>query len=131
MPLETGGPGDGSAGAGVRFYRGPLPLRAPHGLDAWLAWKRKWERAKVFRALWVVNGWQFGRSYPVIEPEDTFPVPAGVLDLGRRQRGRLGGLGARVDVEFVGWYAVASSFDVGFDGGYLWPVWNATTREHV
>jgi beta-galactosidase len=35
-----------------------------------------------YRALLFVNGWQYGRYYPSIASENTFPVPAGVLDHG-------------------------------------------------
>lgn len=134
---EAGAPRDGFAGAGVRFYRGTLPLDVLRGVDVSLAFRfRPQDGDKLgYRVLLFVNGWQYGRYYPSIASEDTFPVPAGVLNYGGEN---VVGLavwaleeeGARVDVEIVVRYIVASSLDLGFDGSYLRPGWDSRRLEY-
>ncbi|KAL1838745.1 hypothetical protein VTJ49DRAFT_2243 [Mycothermus thermophilus] len=135
------GPETGFTGAGVRFYRGTLHLDVPPGLDVSLAFRLRGialddkSNATIvsgdkpgggFRVLLFVNGWQFGRYYPDIASEDTFPVPVGVLDYSGEnvvslavwtlQEG-----GARVVVDVIVRYVVESSLDVKFVGRYLRP----------
>ena len=136
---EAGAPSRGFEGAGVRFYRGRMVLDVQQGVDVSLAFRFKpadVEKGKLgYRVLLFVNGWQYGRYYPSIASEDTFPVPVGVLDYGGEN---VVGLavwalqddGARVDVEVVVRYAVDSSYDVRFDGSYLRPGWDASRLEY-
>jgi beta-galactosidase len=139
---EGEGPGEGFEGAGVRFYRGQLPLDMPQGVDVSLAFRftpveEDVEREKLaYRVLLFVNGWQYGRYYPSISPENTFPVPVGVLDYdGENIVGlavwALQDEGARVDVEVVVRYVVDSSLDVKFDGSYLRPGWEPERLEYA
>jgi beta-galactosidase len=134
------GPREGFTGAGVRFYRGRLPLDVPEGMDVSLAFRFKpvdVEKEMLgYRVLLFVNGWQYGRYYPSIASEDTFPVPAGVLDYsGENVIGlavwALQERGARVDVEVVVKYAVDSSLDVTFDGSYLRPGWDPVRLQYA
>ena len=135
-------PGQGFDGAGVRFYRGLLPLDVPRGLDVSLAFRFKPADADVkqgrlgYRVLLFVNGWQYGRYYPSIASENTFPVPAGVLDYsGENVVGlavwALQKEGARVDVDVVMRYVADSSLDLRFDGSYLRPGWDESRRAYA
>lgn len=140
---EEGAPGEGFEGAGVRFYRGKLGLKVPPGLDVSLAVRfgpvvdgDVENGRRGFRVLLFVNGWQYGRYYPWIADEDTFPVPVGVLDYkGENVIGlavwALQEEGARVDVEVVVRYVVGSSLDVRFDGSYLRPGWDASRLKYA
>ncbi|KAK4150853.1 glycoside hydrolase superfamily [Chaetomidium leptoderma] len=132
-----GGPREGFEGAGVRFYRGTMALDVPPGVDVSLAFRfTPVKGGEGYRVLLFVNGWQYGRYYPSIAAEDTFPVPVGVLDYGGEN---VVGLavwalqadGAQVDVEVVVRYVVDSSLDVRFDGSYLRPGWDPLRLEYV
>jgi beta-galactosidase len=134
------GPKERFTGAGVRFYRGRLPLDVPEGMDVSLAFRFRpvdGEKEMLgYRVLLFVNGWQYGRYYPSIASEDTFPVPAGVLDYsGENVIGMavwaLQETGARVDVEVVVRYAMDSSLDLRFDGSYLRPGWDPVRLEYA
>ncbi|KAL2162929.1 hypothetical protein VTH06DRAFT_6765 [Thermothelomyces fergusii] len=132
----------GFDGAGVRFYRARVPLDVPGGLDVSLAFRFRPAEEDVergtlaYRVLLFVNGWQYGRYYPSIASEDTFPVPPGVLDYSGDN---LIGLavwslqeeGARVDVDILVRYVVDSSLDVKFDGSYLRPGWDPARLEYA
>jgi hypothetical protein len=141
-------PEDGFTGAGVRFYRGILHLDVPRGLDVSLAFRIKGlngngtvfgEEPGGFRVLLFVNGWQYGRYYPDIASEDTFPVPPGVLDYGSGGGENVIGLivwalqegGASVKVDVVVRYTLDSSLDVNFDGRYLRPEWSRERLHYV
>ncbi len=124
----------------MRFYRGKLPLDVPRGVDVSLAFRFKPVdvdgEALEHRVLLFVNGWQYGRYYPSIAAEDTFPVPVGVLDYGGENVvclavWALRGGGARVGVEVVVRYAVGSSLDVQFDGAYLRPGLESAREAYV
>ncbi|KAH6850482.1 glycoside hydrolase superfamily [Chaetomium sp. MPI-CAGE-AT-0009] len=139
---DEAGPGEGFEGAGVRFYRGKLPLDVPERVDVSLAFRftpaeEDVETEKLaYRVLLFVNGWQYGRYYPSISLENMFPVPAGVLDYsGDNVVGlavwALQEEGARVDVEVVARYVVGSSLDVKFDGSYLRPGWEPARLEYA
>ncbi|KAH6641286.1 glycoside hydrolase superfamily [Chaetomium tenue] len=139
---EGEGPGEGFEGAGVRFYRGKLPLDVPEGVDVSLAFRFTPAEEDVqretlaYRVLLFVNGWQYGRYYPSISPENTFPVPVGVLNYnGENVVGlavwALQEEGARVDVEVVVRYVLGSSLDVKFDSSYLRPGWEAGRLEYA
>ncbi|KAK3366220.1 glycoside hydrolase superfamily [Lasiosphaeria ovina] len=126
----AGSPREHSADAGVRFYRTALDLAVPDGLDVSLAFRfvTPPSNSTAYRAYLYVNGYQFGRFYPAIASEDTFPVPPGVLDYSGDNVVAVAvwaqtELGAAVDVELVLRYAVGSSFSTKFDGAYLRPGW--------
>ncbi|KAK4234521.1 glycoside hydrolase superfamily [Achaetomium macrosporum] len=129
-------PSEGFPGPGVRFYRGTLPLHIPRGLDVSLAFRfqppldpeQNNNLGYGYRVLLFVNGWQYGRYYPSIASEDTFPVPAGVLDY----EGQENMVGLAVGVEVVVRYAVESGFDSkGIEGGYLRGGWEEVRREYA
>ncbi|KAK4139805.1 glycoside hydrolase superfamily [Dichotomopilus funicola] len=135
---EGDGPSAGFGAPGVRFYRGALPLDVPKELDVSLAFRFKpaAEGKLGYRVLLFVNGWQYGRYYPSIASEDTFPVPIGVLDYAGDNIVALAVWalqedGASVDVEVVTRYAVESSLDVRFDGSYLRPGWDSKRLDYV
>ncbi|KAK3904862.1 beta-galactosidase [Staphylotrichum tortipilum] len=134
------GPREGFKGAGVRFYRGRLPLDVPKGVDVSLEFRFKPvdvdKKALEYRVLLFVNGWQYGRYYPSIAAEDTFPVPVGVLDYGGDNVVCLAVWalhegGARVDIDVVVRYAVGSSLNVRFDGSYLRPGWGSAREAYL
>ncbi|KAK0727558.1 glycoside hydrolase superfamily [Lasiosphaeria miniovina] len=126
----AGSPREHSGDVGVRFYRTVLELAVPDGLDVSLAFRfvAPPSNFTAYRAYLYVNGYQFGRFYPAVASEDTFPVPPGVLDYSGDNVVAVAvwaqtKLGAAVDVELVLRYAVGSSFSTKFDGAYLRPSW--------
>jgi beta-galactosidase len=134
-------PSEGFSSPGVRFYRGTLPLHLPLGMDVSLAFRFRSQDPQNlgYRVLLFVNGWQYGRYYPSIASEDTFPVPAGILDYdGENVVGlavwALTPHGARVGVDVVVRYAVESGFDsrnAGLEGAYLRAGWDEARREYA
>lgn len=136
-----GSPGDGQAGAGIRFYRTIMPLDTPDGHDVSLSVRLGLQTSSSnytsFRAYIYVNGYQYGKYLPHLAPlRNTFPVPPGIWNyngdnvLGVVLWNQKDGA-AKLDVEIDVNYVVESSLNVKFDVGYLQPPWTEERLKYV
>ncbi|KAE8036861.1 hypothetical protein FH972_009494 [Carpinus fangiana] len=77
-------PTDGITAPGVRYYYTSFDLNIPTGYDVPLAFTfgngTVDAATKDYRALLYVNGYQFGKYVHNVGPQDTFPVPEGILN---------------------------------------------------
>ncbi|KAL4876531.1 glycoside hydrolase superfamily [Aspergillus karnatakaensis] len=125
---EVANPGEGFAGATSRFYRTVVPLDIPEGYDASLAFELKTAERKNLRAQLYVNGYQFGKTLPVLSNETVFPVFPGILNYkGDNTIGlsiwAMDEAGGSVDVQWKVLGVHRSAFDPRIDAEYLQPGW--------
>jgi len=73
-------PSTGIAKAGVTAYRTTFDLNLPSGSDIPVALKLSLNPSSNFRSVIYINGWQFGRFNSKDGPQDTFPLPEGILN---------------------------------------------------
>lgn len=73
-----------STGPGVTWYRNVFSLRAPPGQDVVVGIKIADRSAARYRALFYVNGWQFGQYVNTVGPQHVFPIPPGIMNLDGR-----------------------------------------------
>lgn len=83
----TGGPLTGITSPGVAFYTTSFSLDMPTGYDIPLSFTfnngtstDSAGRSTAYRAILYVNGYQFGKYVHNIGPQDTYPVPEGILN---------------------------------------------------
>jgi beta-galactosidase GanA len=81
----TGSPLAGIAAAGVRFYSTSFGLDMPPGYDTPLSFvfnngTSGSANVSNYRSLLFVNGYQYGKYVHNIGPQDSFPVPEGILN---------------------------------------------------
>lgn len=67
-------PFSGISHAGIQAYRTSFELNIPSSIDASLALKFTSTPASRYRAIFYVNGWQFGRFSSNLGPQSIFPV---------------------------------------------------------
>ena len=65
---------------GVTWYRTRFQLRIPRGTDASLGLAISDDPSKAYRAQIFLNGWNVGQYVNGVGPQDTFVLPAGILD---------------------------------------------------
>ncbi|KAM3072646.1 hypothetical protein ACMFMF_006983 [Clarireedia jacksonii] len=136
LPSYTS-PFSGSSKAGIDFYSTTFYLDIDADLDVPLGIKFSAPAGTVARVTLWVNGYQFGKYVPHIGPQDTFPVPPGVVNNRGRNYLVVGvwGMrdeGARLEkVELVKYGAYESGFKGGFAsiGEGLQPGWERGVRE--
>ncbi|KAF4121682.1 Beta-galactosidase, domain 2 [Geosmithia morbida] len=123
-------------GAGVRVFRTVVPLNVPIGLDVSISFRLRSpdSDANRLRALLFVNGYQYGRFSPYIGNQVDFPVPPGVLDYRGDNTVAItvwsqAAEGVEVDVDWVVNYVHSTSYDMGFEAGYLRPKWDESRLE--
>jgi beta-galactosidase GanA len=79
VTLPTVTPENGSAQAGVAWYRTRFHLDIPQGVDASLGLTITDDPSKQYRALIFLNGWNLGQYINDVGPQHTFALPAGIL----------------------------------------------------
>ncbi|CAN8097750.1 unnamed protein product [Discula destructiva] len=130
-------------GAGIRVFRTVVPLDVPSGLDVSLSFvlaapgngsSSRSTFASAYtnqvRVLLFVNGYQYGRFNPYIGNQVRFPVPTGILDYSGDNTIAVtvwsqSAQGAEVRVDWELDYVHTTGYDMGFDAGYLRPVWTS------
>jgi beta-galactosidase len=73
LPADT-------ATAGVSWYRSNVTLNLPRNQDSSLGIAIKDPPGRHYRATIFVNGWQMGNYIADLGPQQSFPVPNGVID---------------------------------------------------
>lgn len=146
---ESGRPGDGFSGSGVKFYRTNLTLDMPKDHDVSLALELLTEGRPKLRAQLYVNGYQFGKIIPwfgnqVEFPGERFPrqmnpLEMMLMDVFAVFPGILNYHGdntiglsmwsmseehAAVDVQVKALGVHRSALDLSFDSEYLRPGWS-------
>ncbi|KAF2094930.1 beta-galactosidase [Rhizodiscina lignyota] len=83
----SGGPLKGITSPGVAFYTTSFSLDMPSGYDIPLSFTFNngsatdaAGRSLAYRAILYVNGYQFGKYVHNVGPQDTYPVPEGILN---------------------------------------------------
>ncbi|RUP52310.1 beta galactosidase [Jimgerdemannia flammicorona] len=64
---------------GVAWFRTTFNLNIPSGHDVPLAFRFTDDKSKEYRAIFYVNGWQFGKYANALGPQTVFPVPEGII----------------------------------------------------
>lgn len=73
-------PYEGISTAGVTAYRATFDLDLPVDSDVPLAFDFALDSESPYRTLLFVNGWQFGRFLSSLGPQESYPIPEGVLN---------------------------------------------------
>ncbi|KAL1724445.1 glycoside hydrolase family 35 protein [Schizophyllum commune] len=73
-------PYEGSTSAGVTAYRTTFDLNLPKDADIPLAFDFSLDSENPYRTLIFVNGWQFGRFLSSLGPQESYPIPEGILN---------------------------------------------------
>ncbi|KAF4637265.1 hypothetical protein G7Y89_g814 [Cudoniella acicularis] len=125
---EESTPQEGLSTDGARFYRTVVPLDLPTSMDVSLGFVLSSPAGSTLRALFYVNGYQFGKYIPRIGNQVVFPVFPGILNYHGDNTIALSvwaqeSSGASVSVSWTVLGAVESSFDLAFDSSYLRPGW--------
>lgn len=121
-------PSTGLSTSGAKFYRTVVPLSIPTGLDVSLGLILSSPAGTTVRAQVYVNGYMFGKYIPYIGNQIVFPVFPGILNYHGKNTIALSiwaqeEVGGSVGIEWTVLGVFASSFDPGFDAGYLRPAW--------
>ena len=79
--LTKGSPLDGVTKAGLNFYTTNFTLDIPanHDVPISVVFDNS-DKSLNYRAFIYVNGWQFGRYVNQLGPQNSFPVPEGILN---------------------------------------------------